>query len=355
MNKKISILVFIGLLQVSLSSEASNRGKLCQTSVDCSTGNTLVTSADKGKIYLNGIYTGLSTPNMLNLDEGKHIISVGTDAKRQYFRQEVIYAKQPIDVHLTQDDLAKPKIWKALFVGVPTSKGTTEQGQCNTGFSKADLDHGFEFFKHNLKQHIEPFSYNTIKWQVERRDLTAPATLTHNPDNDWFTLEPAQGLAQLSDIRPGQYDTIFYFWREQQQDCSFKSPYFGLAWLEPMSEETNKTGYVTVKFNPEEIGVKGRIEQYLNDDPGVWTHEWLHVVIEQFYPQRGVNTPIAPKDKLILHSAQAYGYQYPWVDWYHDLITGQVALGKGFTGIGPEALLSCSIAQSAVGDCNDTD
>lgn len=345
------IIITLGLLQISLSSEASNRERLCQTTVDCSIGNTLVTSEDVGKIYLDGAYTGLSTPNMLNLSEGEHLISVGTDAKRQYLRREVTYKNQPLEIHLNQDNLATPKIWKALFVGVPTSQGQTELGQCNTSFSKADLDDGFEFFKHNLKQHIEPFSYNTVKWQVERRDLNTPAVLSHNLKNDWFTLEPEQGLAQLSDIKPGQYDTIFYFWREQQQDCSFKSPYFGLAWLEPMSEETNKTGYVTVKFNPEEIGVKGRIEQYLNDDPGVWTHEWLHVVIEQFYPQRGVNTPIAPKDKLILHSAQAYGYQYPWVDWYQDLISGQVALGKGFAGIGPEALLNCSIAQSAVNNC----
>ena len=352
MKTTLLIILTFSLLQISVYSEANNREKLCQTTVDCSSGNTLVSSEDKGKIYLDGVYTGLSTPNMLNLDDGKHIISVGTDAKRQYLRREVTYKNKPLDIHLTQDHLVKPKTWKALFVGVPTSSGTTMLGKCSTDFSQADLDDGFEFFKHNLKQHIEPFSYNTIKWQVDRRDLTAPAALTHNPNNDWFTLEPEQGLAQLSDIKPGQYDTIFYFWREQQQDCSFKSPYFGLAWLEPMSNETNKTGYVTVKFNPEEIGVKGRIEQYLNDDPGVWTHEWLHVVIEQFYPQRGVNTPIAPKDKLILHSAQAYGYQYPWVDWYHDLISGQVALGKGFAGIGPEALLSCSIAQSATNQCS---
>ena len=352
MNTKISTLILIACVQFSPDSKASILNKLCQTTVDCSQGNTLVTREDTGKIYLDGAYTGLSTPNMLNLDDGQHIISVGTDEKRQYLRREVTYKDKPLAVNLNQNNLVKPKVWKALFVGVPTSQGTTELGKCSTSFSQTDLDDGFEFFKQNLKQHVEPFSYNTIKWQVDRRDLTEPAELTYNPKNQWFTLEPEQGLAHLTDIKPGEYDTIFFFWREQQRDCSFKSPYFGLAWLEPMSEETNKTGYVTVKFNPEEMGVKNKITEYLNNDPGVWTHEWLHVVIEQFYPERGINTPIAPTDKLILHSATAYGYQYPWIDWYHDLISGQVALGKGFAGIGPEALLNCSVAQSATNQCS---
>ncbi|MFT5788854.1 MAG: hypothetical protein ACI8SJ_000962 [Shewanella sp.] len=101
--------------------------------------------------------------------------------------------------------------------------------------------------------------------------------------------------------------------------------------------------------------LKNKITEHLDIYLGVWKREWLHVVIEQFYQQLGLKTPIAPTDKLILHSAQAYGYQYPWVDWYHDLISGQVALGKTFVGIGPEALLSCSVAQNALKQCQAID
>ena len=97
-----------------------------------------------------------------------------------------------------------------------------------------------------------------------------------------------------------------------------------------------------------------KIQEYLKEDPGVWTHEWLHVVIEKFYPDRGVKTPIPQKNKLILHAAEAYGYTFPWIDWYEDLISGQVPLGKGFSGIGPEALNSCNIRQAVKGACDST-
>jgi hypothetical protein len=175
--------------------------------------------------------------------------------------------------------------------------------------------------------------------------------LSHNEKNGWYTLEAAQGLVELDNVKPGEYDTVFLFWREEEKDCSFKSSYFGLAWLDPTSDETRQTGYVTVKFNPDNIGVKAKIQQYLDNDPGVWTHEWLHVVIEQFYPNLNVQTPIPPKDKLILHSAGAYNYKYPWLEWYHDLISGQVPQGQGFSGIGPEALLNCTVRKHALKQC----
>jgi hypothetical protein len=164
-------------------------------------------------------------------------------------------------------------------------------------------------------------------------------------------LEAEQGLAELDNVQPGEYDTVFFFWREQEGYCSFKSSYFGLAWLEPTSDDARKTGYVTVKFNPGEKSVAGRIEQYLVEDPGVWTHEWLHVVIEKFYPNMQVKTPLPPKDKLILHSAGAYGYKYPWLEWYKDLISGQVPLGQEYSGIGPEALLNCTVRKHALKQC----
>lgn len=353
--KKVQLLILL-LLGIS---QAEAYAFKCPANVDCSKGNVLVTTKTPASIFVDGQYTGKQTPSMLTLKPGEHMIGAGFEQQRVYYRRQINLNevnKKPLSVALTVKDKPNPTTWKALFVGVPSTtdkaaNGLSEKAQCTTHFSKQNLDDAFEFFKFNLKSHIEPFSYNTVKWDIERQDLRQPAQLSYNPKNKWYTLEPEQGLAHLDNVKAGDYDTIFYFWREEQDDCSFKSGYFGLAWLTPTAQETRQTGYVTVKFNPGTIGTKATLENYKNKDPGVWTHEWLHVVIEQFYPNRKVKVPIAPKDKLILHSAVAYGYKYPWIQWYKDLISGQVPLGQTFTGIGPDALLDCTIRGAFAKKC----
>ena len=349
MLRSLLIVCFFGLGYPGLL--YAKNDKVCPTHLNCQAGNVYVTAPSESSVYVDGQYTGVKTPGLVSVSSGKHIISVGVESSRQYLRKEVLISEGFNQVSLTAQNLVKPTVWRALFVGVPTVEGVSRAGKCQTHFSQQDLDDAYDFFKFNLKEQIEPLSYNTVNWEIERRDLTLPAQLTYLPNNDWFTLEAEQGLAEFNDIGPGQYDTIFYFWREEQGNCSFKSSYFGLAWLDPLDMATKKTGYVTVKFNPGEIGVKAMLERYKANDPGVWTHEWLHVVIEQFYPNRHINVPIPPKDSLILHAAGAYRYQYPWMDWYKDLISGQVPLGKGYTGIGPETLLSCTIIKAGKGLC----
>jgi len=326
----------------------------CPDTVDCTSGNVAITAVSQGSIYIDGQYIGKKTPSIVFLKEGEHIVSVGLDNERLYLRKTVNITKDTkFNIDFTLEDKQLPSLWKALFVGVPTVSGESSIGKCSTNFTKQDLDYAFDFFKMNMKEHIEPYSYGSIKWDIDRRDLTKPVELTYNDENGWYTLEAEQGLAELDNVKPGEYDTVFLFWREEDKNCSFKSPYFGLAWLEPTSDDARRTGYVTVKFNPEAIGVKAKIQQYLDNDPGVWTHEWLHVVIEQFYPNQQVKVPLPPKDKLILHSASAYGYKYPWLDWYKDLISGQVSLGKGFSGLGPEAFINCTVRKYSLKQCTD--
>jgi hypothetical protein len=352
--KAIFQILFLLFITTNSYAEINTASFSCPKELNCTDSNILVTAISQGSIYLNGIYTGKKTPNMVSLSNGEHVISVGLEHERQYLKKTVnILNQSKTTIHFTEKDKQKPSLWKALFVGVPTAYGESAKGKCSTNFSQQDLDVAYDFFKLNMKEHIEPFSYNTVEWKIDRRDLTKPVELTHNENNGWYTLEAEQGLAELDNVQPGEYDTVFLFWREEESGCSFKSSYFGLAWLEPTSDEARKTGYVTVKFNPGKMGVAARIQQYLAEDPGVWTHEWLHVVIENFYPNLQVKTPIPPKDKLILHAAGAYGYKYPWLDWYKDLISGQVPLGQGYSGIGPEALLSCSVSRHALKQCVD--
>jgi len=326
----------------------------CPKGIDCESGNILVSSDELASVYVNGVYSGKKTPAMLQLTSGKYDISVGTEFSRQYLKRSVLVdPESKSNVHLSAKDLVAPNVWKALFVGVPEVYEKKSGKHCSTKFNEDELDSAYRFLQQNLNEQIEPYSYGTVKWQLDRQDLTKPVELTHIKSNGWYTLEASEGLAELDRVQPGEYDIVFFFWREEQGECSFKSSYFGLAWLEPTSSDTRKTGYVTIKFNIGEAGIDAKIAEYLTNDPGVWTHEWLHVVVEKFYPNLGVKLPFTRDNQLILHAAGDYQYKYPWLQWYQDLISGQIPLGNTYVGIGPEALLTCSIRQQVLGQCRN--
>ena len=357
MYRIIILVLLVSTLNYSCQGQESEIVELpfdCPTGVDCSIGNVLVTAPEIADIYVDGRYTGRKTPAMISLTTGEHLIGTGLGESKTYLRKTVDVPNEPIQVVLDQQDLMAPITWKALFIGVPEATGLSPNGRCSTHFTTEDLDDAFEFFKWNLQSHIEPFSFNTIKWDISRQDLTQPAELTKT-NNGWYTLESPQGLAEIENLKPGDYDVVFLFWRAEEGDCNFESSYFGLAWLDPTSMDTQHTGYITVKFNPGEMAVAEKLDEYKRNDPGVWTHEWLHVVIEQFYPDLGVDvpTPAEGGDGLVLHAAGAFNYKFPWMKWYEDLIGGKVREGSKYVGIGPDALLKCSIRDAAMDTCQE--
>jgi hypothetical protein len=75
-------------------------------------------------------------------------------------------------------------------------------------------------------------------------------------------------------------------------------------------------------------------------------------VCEGFYQGLGADLP-APDDGLVVHSAEEYGYTFPWMEWYEDLIGGRVPEDDGFSGLGPEILHACTVREEAVapGEC----
>jgi len=245
-----------------------------------------------------------------------------------------------------------PKIWKALWIGLEETKGNSNTGACSTHFSSSALDAGYNFFQWSIANHFEKFSYGTMKWDIERKDITNSVILKKSSAS-WFTIEPDSIIKILPEIKPGIYDCVFVFWRESEEACSFKSNYFGLAWTNPMAENI-KTGFVTVKFDAGE-SLENKINYLKENDPGVWLHEWLHTVGENFYQSRGFILPPKASDGLVVHSAELFGYNFPWMNWYQDFISGRVPNSSGepkYLGIGPEALLNCTIHEVAAGQCN---
>ncbi|WP_439181944.1 PEGA domain-containing protein [Carboxylicivirga taeanensis] len=306
-----------------------------------------VSAPEKGFIYLDGQFTGYSTPADLKVTQGDHVVGVATEGSKEYFRRE-LHIDENVDIKMTAADKPAPKVWKALWLGVQEVTGSTQSGHCSSVFSKEELDAGYDFFMWSIEKQFEPFSFHTTKWEVERKDITVPVEL-HKTSSNWFTLEPDALTELVPEIKPGAYDVVFVFWRESDGTCSFKSPYFGLAWTDPLNEPI-KTGYVTIKFDAGD-NIQDNINWYKENDPGVWVHEWLHTVGETYFQNRGERMPEKGGDGLVLHAAEKYHYTYPWMDWYSDFMSGQVkdlASPSTYCGIGPEAFLQMSLRESAL-------
>lgn len=342
----ILFIALLGLLVTFTACESSKEKDNTALSV------VNISSPDVGFIYLNGQYTGHKTPHSLMVTKGTHVLGVGMEKTSTYLRREV-EVKEDIDVALTASDQPEPKVWKALWVGVHEVTGNSSTGRCSSRFSKQELDAGFDYFQWSIENHFEKMSFNTMKWDVERKDLETPIEL-HKASNTWFTLEPYSITELIPEVQPGEYDAVFVFWREKDGACSFQSSYFGLGWTDPMNEAI-KTGYITIKFDAGN-DINEKIDWYKNNDPGVWVHEWLHTVGENYFQDMGERLPEKGDDGLVIHAAEKYNYTYPWLDWYSDFIGGRVKAGNGssiFYGIGPEAMLKCALRETAVSNCGN--
>lgn len=58
-------------------------------------------------------------------------------------------------IEFSAADKPAPKVWKALWVGLHETKGTTASGDCSTRFSTTELDAVYDFFQWSLKEHFE--------------------------------------------------------------------------------------------------------------------------------------------------------------------------------------------------------
>lgn len=301
-------------------------------------------SGERGYVYLNGKYTGKMAPCDLKIKKGKHIVGIALSKSMQYLRKEVNVSESAA-LSFTNKDIPTPKKWKALWVGVSE---TTADG-CSTKFSKDEMDAGYEYFNWSIKEHFQKYSYNTMAWEVDRKDISVPVEVA--PSGSGFVLEPYI-FEKYINVKPGEYDCIFVFWRESYKQCSLSGKYLGLGWTNPIQSK-NKTGYVTIKFPSGSETIQQRLDQFKKKDPGMWIHEWLHTIGEIFFETQGSTLPGKAGDGLRVHAAGDYGYNFPWMNWYLDFVSARIKSksSNSYVGIGPEVMLGCSVRDVANGSC----
>lgn len=276
----------------------------------------------------------------------------------KYLRKTVDVKAGNNSLNFTLSDAPTPKVWKALWIGVPTVTGTLNGSQQSATFTAAELDSCYSFFTYSINNFFQPYSYQTTKWEITRQDAAAPIQLYINGSGD-YVIEDTTIVRLFPGIVPGNYDCVFVCWKQQDGNTNFGSVgtnYFGLTETNPLAYSF-KTGYVQVRFTQAPYpNLSDKIHNYENTDPGVWIHEWLHSVAENFYQSKGLQLPLASLGGgLVVHAAQSYGYSFPWMTWYLDLMSGRVLSTNGITylGIGPEAFLKCTVRETAVdSNCN---
>jgi hypothetical protein len=308
-------------------------------------GQLEIIAPGNGYIYVDARYTGLEVPGPIEIEIGPHRIGVGL-VGGAYLLSDVDLAADTCQVVLDELDQIEPRTWRALWIGVADAQATVDDQLCETHATAEDLDASYGFFVESLQDQIEAYAFRAIEWEIERRDTTMPVTVSGG--DDWFDIQPNDVFEITFDMVPGEYDAIFVFWKSQGDGCVIPGAYLGLGWSPQPA--TWWSGFVTIKFETDDI--PGQIDYFQSSDPGPWTHEWLHTVCEGFYQGLGAELP-APDDGLVVHAAEEYGYEFPWMTWYEDLIGGRVAGEDQYLGIGPEALNACTVREEAVapGEC----
>jgi hypothetical protein len=117
----------------------------------------------------------------------------------------------------------------------------------------------------------------------------------------WRRGVEASDLADaLGDVAPGDLDLVVVAWRSATSGCVIPGPYLGFGL--PPSPGSREAGFVTLKLE-----VDGPLDPiftaFEENDPGVFLHEWLHTVAEDFYPSLGAEMP-AGTDGSIVHAAE---------------------------------------------------
>jgi|GEM_PF-731337 len=310
--------------------------------------NLMVTAPEEGSaIYLGGTYTGELTPAEISVTPGDYALGVGLKDSKQYLKKVVSVQEgsDSMSVELGMGDLQVAKVWQALFIGV--NQVTSPSGTCVSEYTREELDAAYDFFQWSFKERAEDYSYNTMDWQFDRRDIDYQV-VTLSEEN---LISPQVIEPYISDVNKGDYDLIVTFFRGgagSSEGC-YIDDFKGIAWYDYKVLNADAS-YFTIRYYDDLVGTINASKQD-GADPGMFIHEWLHTTAEWFFPDRGYTMP--KQDDQVVHAAGAYGYSFPWMTWYRDLISGQVKQGSKYIGIGPEAFLACSVRESALGACDE--
>jgi hypothetical protein len=276
-----------------------------------------INSVVQGKVYLNGKYTGKTSPTTLTLPSGSYRIGLGGSNNRYQETTVKVSSNQAVNFANANWMAAKP--WKLLLLSIRNADlGSGVGGNQTARLTDADIQAAHADLLEVSRRWVEPFSYGLVRWDVAQltvENVTARITDSGDHINRELFLQDA-GLTNL----PNQYDAVVFFWPRKP---GATDPWGGAGAV--------GGGWI--------MSVPNTWVRDLNKFPReVWLHEWLHVV-EGVSTQRGFFNGISG-----LHGANDHGYvsgvEGEWLDWYREFMRGTVTEGDLFIGVPPAAWLT---------------
>lgn len=314
--------------------------------------NLYIQSDINGDIYLDGVYTGKQSPDSFIVAKGEHSVGIGSGSQLKFYQKDIDVEslEELTTINVTTDDICEPKTWKVLFVGVNTVRNIS--GNIVLSYTSEELDAGYEYLKYSFEKYIPPYSFNTVNWEYYRKDIVED-TVVLNHEN-FFTASIFEKYITKFGIKKGDYDLIITFYRFEGDDDNSNDDdlghFNGIAWYDYQALSAH-TSYFLIRYYRD---VKGNLEYAKQNDPGMYVHEWLHTVVEMFYPDRGAQV-LDPSlgNGSVLHAIEAYGYRWPWMLGYRDLMRGKILSKEGnqYLGITPETFLECTVREKALNQC----
>lgn len=288
-----------------------------------------VVSTIPGKIYLDGFYTGKSTPAVVNLPTpGLHIIGIGGDNNR-YQEVHINAASKQTEIYFKDSGWLPSRTWKILLLSL---RNMYLEGNKPAHLTDNDISEAYDSVLKTSREWIKDYSYGLAEWEVEKMTVENvyghlqydSRTGKYGDQIDDGRLINEANLMWLLD----RYDSIFVFWPSIPDD-SDQDPKGGCRGLCCFKG--------TSLVVPNACGRAGKWTERQGNSQ-IWIHEWLHTV-EGYYGSRGYYV-----GNNGVHGAEVHGYSYDdqkgWLPWYKDLMRGQVIEGEKFVGIPPSAWIS---------------
>ncbi len=288
-----------------------------------------VGSAIPGNIYLDGYYTGKSTPAVVNLPApGLHTIGLGGDNDRYQETKINATAKQS-DVYFKDSGWLPSKTWKVVLLSV---RNMSLEGDRQAHLTDDDITEAYNSVLKTSQEWIKDYTYGLAEWHVEKMIVENVYGHFQYDSNkgkygdmidDGRLLKDANLLWLLD-----KYDSIFVFWPSVPDGAEYdpKGGCRGICCFQGASLSV-----------PNACGRSGKWTER-GGNSQIWIHEWLHTV-EELYRVRGFYI-----GEEGVHGAEEHGYSADehqgWLPWYKDLMRGQVVEGEKFVGIPPSAWIS---------------
>src|SRR4051812_43418174 len=285
--------------------------------------NVNVTSSTSGKLYVDDVYQGVSTPVTLSLPQGgyKFGLGVSSDTPPNYtgsfYEKAVTVAGASQSVNMTSSaPLGLQKTNTVALVPVKNTYNYTpaagRDDAANNGvLQDSDIPLLQGQFAVTRDQWFKPFSYGLATWQLTTLPMVT-ATPLREATPDGFKVDEFLDEAGLSSLR-SQYDRIIVYFSQFRADGSYVDDHYGSVFA---------PGRQLVGYQSEYARFRTASQ------PSPWLlHEFLH-------NHENYNESVLHQWNGIggLHGAEQHGYysendsgETDYVKFYRLWMRGQVA------------------------------